>query len=250
MPVSFSKNISEPSDLEEQLGYRFRDRQLLGEALTHKSFQHEYTGGQSAHNERLEFLGDSVLGLVIAEALYQEDNHLDEADMSKMKSYLVNKSVLHQIAAGLLLGNYVRLGRGEESTGGRQKHSILADTLEALFGAVFLDSGYESAKKLILQLYSKKISDVIQKKEGYDFKSELQECIQAAFGTLPEYRIVKQEGEEHRKVFTSEVYIKGVMFGTGKGKSKKEAQMLAAKEALEKMPDRSGSVEDNGPIDE
>lgn len=234
MPVSFSRNISE---LEEHLEYHFRDRQLLIEALTHKSFQHENSEGQSAHNERLEFLGDSVLGLVIAGTLFLEDGLLSEAEMSKMKSYLVNKSVLYEIAAGLSIGKYIRLGRGEESTGGRHKRSILSDTLEALFGAVFLDSNYEAAKLLILRLYKEKIPEAIANKEGHDFKSELQERSQAVFGTLPEYRIVKQEGEEHLKVFTAEVCIKGTVFGRGSGNSKKEAQMLAAKEALEKMPD-------------
>jgi ribonuclease-3 len=185
----------------------------------------------------LEFLGDSVLGLVIAETLFLEDGLLNEAEMSKMKSHLVNKMVLYEIAAGLSLGEYVMLGRGEEATGGRQKRSILADTLEALFGAVFLDSDYETVKALILRLYRDRICDVIARKDRVDFKSELQERCQAAFGTLPEYRIVKQEGEEHRKVFTAEVYVKGILFGSGTGKSKKEAQMLAAEKALDKIPD-------------
>jgi ribonuclease-3 len=237
MPASFSRNIAEPSKLEGLLGYKFRDRRLFSEALTHKSFQHENTGSQSAHNERMEFLGDSVLGLVIAETLFTAEGILDEAEMSKMKSYLVNKSVLHDISAGLSLGDYVSLGRGEESTGGRLKRSILADTLEALFGAVFLDSDYETVRTLILRLYKDKIPNVIEKNEGYDFKSELQEHCQALFGTLPEYRIVNQEGEEHRKVFTAEVSIKETIYGRGTGKSKKEAQMLAAQEALGKIPD-------------
>jgi ribonuclease III len=236
MPVSFSKNTSDPFALEERLGYRFRTPHLLTEALTHRSFQHEHLGGQSAHNERLEFLGDSVLGIVIAETLFREDGLLNEAEMSKMKSYLVNKVVLYEMAASLSLGEYVMLGRGEESTGGRQKRSILADTLEALFGAVFLDSDYDTVKALVLRLYRERIRSVIAKKEGYDFKSELQERCQAAFGTLPEYRIVKQEGEEHRKVFTAEVYITETLFGRGTGKTKKEAQMLAAEQALDKMP--------------
>ncbi|HMK55646.1 MAG TPA: ribonuclease III [Dissulfurispiraceae bacterium] len=237
MPASFSADTTEPSGLETQLGYVFADRALLSEALTHKSYQHENTCGQSVHNERLEFLGDSVLGLVIAETLFIDKGTLDEAEMSKMKSYLVNKSVLHELSSKLSLGNYVRLGRGEESTGGRQKRSILADTLEALLGAVFLDSDYATVKSLICRLYRDKIPDVIEKKEGYDFKSELQERCQALFGRLPEYRIVKQEGEEHRKVFTAEVLITESISGKGTGKSKKEAQMLAAKEALDKMPD-------------
>jgi ribonuclease-3 len=235
MPALFLENTADPAGLEERLGYKFRDHRLFKEAFTHKSYQHENTGVQSAHNERLEFLGDSVLGLVIAETLFRAEGSLDEAAMSKMKSYLVNKSVLHDISASLSLGDYVMLGRGEESTGGRQKRSILADTLEALLGAVFLDSDYETAKSVILSLYRERIPAVIDKKEGYDFKSELQERCQARYGTLPEYRIVKQEGEEHRKVFTAEVSIKEIIYGRGTGKSKKEAQMLAAKMAIEKM---------------
>jgi len=237
MPVLFSKNTADPAELQEQLGYHFRTPHLFSEALTHRSFHHEQSGDRSVHNERLEFLGDSVLGLVIAETLFREDCLLNEADMSKMKSCLVNKVVLYEIAALLSLGEYVRLGRGEESTGGRQKRSILADTLEALFGAVFLDSDYDTVKALILRLYNDRIRNVMARKDGGDFKTELQERCQAAFGTLPEYRIVKQEGQEHRKVFTAEVYVKEILFGIGTGKTKKEAQMLAAEKALDKMPD-------------
>ncbi|HMK60586.1 MAG TPA: ribonuclease III [Dissulfurispiraceae bacterium] len=237
MPALFSTDITDSSELERKLGYAFTDRRLLNEALTHKSYHHENTYGQSVHNERLEFLGDSVLGLVIAETLFSDNGVLDEAEMSKMKSYLVNKSVLHELSVNLSLGHYVKLGRGEESTGGRQKRSILADALEALIGAVFLDSDYQTVKTLICRLYRNKIPDVVEKREGYDFKSELQERCQAMFGRLPEYRIVKQEGEEHKKVFTAEVLITESIHGKGSGKSKKEAQMLAAKEALRKMPD-------------
>jgi ribonuclease III len=232
MPASFSTNTAE---LENLLAYRFRNAGLLAEALTHTSFQYENSGTQTAHNERLEFLGDSILGLVIAEALFVSDSRLSEAGMSKIKSYLVNKSVLYEIAASISLGRFVRLGRGEESTGGRHKRSILSDTVEALFGAVYLDSDYKTVNELILRLYAGKIREAIANKEGYDFKSELQERSQAAFGTLPEYRIVRQEGEEHRKIFTAEVYINERICGTGSGKSKKEAEINAAKEALESL---------------
>ena len=232
MPVSFSTNTAE---LENLLGYRFRNGGLLVEALTHTSFQYENSGAQTAHNERLEFLGDSILGLVIAEALFVRDSRLSEAGMSKIKSYLVNKSVLYEIAASLSLGNFVRLGRGEESTGGRHKRSILSDAVEALFGAVYLDSNYKTVNELVLRLYAGKIEEAIANKKGYDFKSKLQERSQASFGTLPEYRIVSQAGEEHRKIFTAEVYINEKNCGAGSGKSKKEAEINAAKEALEKM---------------
>jgi ribonuclease III len=232
MPASSSINIAE---LEALLGYTFRDKGLLIEALTHTSFQYENSDPQNAHYERLEFLGDSVLGLVIAEALFLRDDTLSEAGMSKVKSYLVNKSMLYEIAAGINLGTFIRLGRGEESTGGRHKRSILSDTIEAVFGAVYLDSDCATARDLIIRLYALKINEAISGREGYDFKSELQERTQARFGELPEYRIVSQEGEEHKKIFTVEVFINKSCFGAGSGKSKKEAQINAAKEALERI---------------
>ncbi len=229
MPASFSKNTEK---LEDSLGYRFKNKALLTDALTHKSYHHENPQSALRYNERLEFLGDSVLGLVIAEDLFLKDDVLTEADMSKMKSYLVKESVLFEIASRLLLGKYLRLGRGEESTGGRQKRSVLSDAVEALLGAVFLDSDYDTARSVITRLFKEEISSALFKKEGCDFKSELQEKSQSLFTVLPEYKIVKQEGEEHKKVFTAEVYINGQLYGSGTGKSKKDAQMSAAKEAL------------------
>jgi len=232
MPVLSSKNIEE---IEGSLGYQFSNKKILIKSLTHKSYFHEHPNNADAYNERLEFLGDSVLGSVIAEAFFLDKRLFSEADMSKMKSYLVNESVLFEIATQLSLGKYLRLGKGEESTGGRQKRSILSDAVEALLGAVFIDSGYETTKSVILGLFEDRLENVILSKEGHDFKSELQEKCQGIFGVLPDYRIVKQEGEEHRKVFTSEVYIKNELYGSGAGKSKKEAQMAAAKEALERL---------------
>ncbi len=234
MHVSFSKNIE---DIEDSLGYQFKAKQLLIDALTHKSYHHENPAEAARYNERLEFLGDSVLGLVIAEELFLKDISLAESDMSKMKSYLVRESVLFEIASIINIGKYLRLGRGEEATGGRQKKSILSDAVEALFGALFLDSNYETARSVMLKLFSDKIDAAISKKEGCDFKSELQEKCQSMFGILPEYRIVKQEGEEHKKIFTAEVYIKEQLYGGGTGKSKKDAQMNAAKKALKKLAD-------------
>lgn len=232
MPAYYSEDIER---LERSLGYQFSNKNLLLDALTHKSYHHENPDEAPNYNERLEFLGDSVLGLVIAESLFSHHILLTEADMSKMKSYLVRELVLFEIASRLLLGDYLRLGRGEEASGGRQKKSILSDAVEALFGAIFLDSDYNTAKSVILRLFVDKIDSIISKKEGYDFKSELQEKSQSLFGMLPEYRIVKQEGEEHKKIFTAEVYINGQFYGRGIGRSKKDAQMNAAKEALEKV---------------
>lgn len=232
MPALFLENTEK---IEKSLGYVFKSKKFLIDALTHKSFFHESSDKACNYNERLEFLGDSVLGLVIAEFLFLDKELFSEADMSKMKSYLVKEAVLFEIASRLSIGNYLRLGKGEESTGGRQKKSVLSDAFEALVGAVFMDGGYRTARTVILKLFSDRIPDVILKKEGYDYKSELQEKSQSKFGTLPEYRIVKQEGEEHKKTFTAEVYIRDELFGCGAGKSKKEAQMAAAKEAVKKL---------------
>lgn len=232
MPVSFSKNTE---ILEQSLGYVFKDKRLLLNALTHKSYHHENPDETHGFNERLEFLGDAVLGLAISHMLFLDESRLTESSMSKMKSCLVNESILFELASNTSLGEYLRLGKGEELTGGRAKKSVLSDAMEALFGAVFLDSDYNTVKSLLLRLYTQKLHDVISKKEGYDFKSELQEKIQSIYGALPEYMVVKEEGEEHGKIFTVEVYVKGVLYGIARGKSKKDAQMLAAKEALAKL---------------
>ncbi len=232
MPVSFSENTEK---LEQSLGYAFKDKGLLLDSLTHRSYHHENPDKDHYFNERLEFLGDSVLGLAVSHILFLDEARLTEASMSKIKSSLVNESILFEIALSISLGEYLRLGKGEELTGGRSKKSVLSNAMEALFGAVFLDSDYNTAKSLFLRLYSQKLPDVISKKEGYDFKSELQEKIQSIYGVLPEYKIVKEEGAEHKKIFTVEVYIKGVQYGIARGKSKKEAQMLVAKEAFNKL---------------
>lgn len=226
------KNIAE---LEDRLGYTFRNKDLLIEALTHRSFYHENPDKADTHNERLEFLGDSVLGFVIVEYLFSSENQFTEATMAKMKSYLVKESVLSEIAGSISLGKYLKLGKGEEATGGRNKKSLLSDAIEAVLGAVYIDGGYEKTKELILRLFREKIDVILSSGEFYDFKTELQEKTQLLFNTLPEYRIIKQEGAEHRKIFTVEVFIGDERFGRGSGKSKKEAQTLAAKEALYRL---------------
>ncbi|MCJ7483834.1 MAG: ribonuclease III [Thermodesulfovibrionales bacterium] len=223
------------TELENVLGYSFKNRQILMNALTHRSFFHENPDKAQDYNERLEFLGDSVLGFVIVEYLYLSDSSLTESIMAKAKSYLVKESVLSEIAASLSLGKYLRLGKGEESTGGRTKRSLLADGVEAVLGAVYLDGGYEDARRLILGLFQNKIGSVLMSGEFYDFKTELQEKTQLLFNSIPEYRMIKQEGEEHNKIFTVDVHIAGTKFGTGFGKSKKEAETNAAQEALREL---------------
>jgi ribonuclease-3 len=223
------------AELEKRLGYPFKKKELLIEALTHRSFYHENPDKADACNERLEFLGDSVLGFVIVEYLFSLDSRLTESVMAKTKSYLVKESVLSEIANSISLGKYLRLGKGEEATGGRTKGSLLADAVEAVLGAVYLDGGYKKAKELILKLFREKIDAILSSGEFHDFKTVLQEKTQLLFNTIPEYKIIKQEGKEHKKIFTVEVYVTGEMFGTGRGTSKKEAETLAAKEALHKL---------------
>jgi ribonuclease-3 len=233
MPVS---SFDDTPSLEDSLGYHFSDKSLLIHSLTHRSYHHEIRGEALTYNERLEFLGDSVLGLIIAETLFAEAPRLTEAAMSKMKAFLVSRAVLSDIAATLGLGRHLRLGKGEESTGGRQKKSILADALEALVGAIMIDSDYQTARSVTVRLFGERIS-LVTRQQGDDFKSDLQEKCQSLFATLPDYEIVKQEGEEHRKTFTAEVSILGEVRGRGSGKSKKEAQMAAAREALRRLPE-------------
>lgn len=222
-------------ELERRLGYIFKDKKFLIEALTHRSFYHENPHNATNHNERLEFLGDSVLGFVIVEYLFLLDSQFTESVMAKIKSYLVKESVLSEIANSISLGKHLMLGKGEEANGGRTKKSLLADAIEAVLGAIYIDGGYTKVKEIILNLFRGKIDIVLSSGELHDFKTELQENTQLLFGVLPEYRIIKQEGEEHRKIFTVEVFIDGKKFGEGSGKSKKEAQTIAAKEALYRL---------------
>lgn len=238
MPASSSENLK---TLEGEIGHSFKDGTLLVEALTHRSYHHENPGKVTSYNERLEFIGDSVLGLVIVEYLFNHKKKFPESEMSEIKSYLVKGSLLSEIAAGISLGAHLRLGKGEEETGGRTKKSLLANAMEAVFGAIYLDGGYETARRSILRLFGERIETVILSGQYHNFKTELQEESQMRFGVLPEYRIVSQEGEEHRKTFTVEVFIMGKRYGRGDGKNKKEAQTAAAKEAMEKLGKETGS---------
>ncbi len=237
MRASYSRNLE---NFERDLGYSFKDKGLLVEALTHKSFHHENPDKVKSYNERLEFIGDSVLGLVIVEYLFKYNDEFTESDMSKIKSYIVKGAVLSEIAAGLGIGDYLSLGRGEDDTGGRQKRSLLANALEAVFGAIYLDSDYEKAREAILALFKDKIHSVISSGQYHDYKTELQEKSQMLYGILPEYRITRQEGQEHLKTFTVDVIVAGKALGRGAGRNKKEAETAAAKKALERLKEHPG----------
>lgn len=222
-------------ELERKLGYHFKTSALLVEALTHKSYFHENRGSVRSYNERLEFLGDSVIGLIIVEHIFSIEDRYAESILAKMKSYLVCESVLAEIAEALTLGKYLFLGKGEEATGGRQKQSVIANALEAVIGAVYLDGGFEKARQMVLDFYKEKIRNAVASGEFYDYKTELQEKSQLLYGLLPEYRVVKQQGEEHKRIFTVAVFLDGKKLGVASGKRKKEAESLAARKALEKI---------------
>ncbi|MBR1980240.1 ribonuclease III [Candidatus Proelusimicrobium excrementi] len=214
------------SDLEKVLNYTFRDKNILREALSHKSYAAEFRHNKD--NERLEFLGDSVLGLVVAAYLYKLLDAKEEGVLSKIKANLVSRRNLYFWGQNLKLGEYMFLGQGEIASGGRQRQSILSNAMEAVVGAVYLDGGFDAAKDLILKwLETQKIEA-----DGGDYKSVLQEYLQKRGKSAPEYDVVSTVGPEHDKIFTVRVTLLGRELGRGKGHNKKAAQQAAAKEAL------------------
>jgi ribonuclease-3 len=234
----------ELAPLEERLRYRFRDRGLLEHALTHRSRAHEDVTGGVADNESLEFLGDAVLGFVIAEVLFRECPQYDEGQKSKIKASLVSAVTLARVGERLDLGPHLLLGRGEEKTGGRRKTALLADACEALIAAIYLDTGLDPARDFILREIWSMQSELTQ--PGLltaltgDYKSALQEALQARERGLPEYRIVAEAGPDHRKVFEVEVSISGAVVARAEGRSKKEAEQQAARLALERLEPQPG----------
>jgi ribonuclease-3 len=225
--------------LEEHIRYRFSDRGLLEHALTHRSRAHEDVTGGVADNESLEFLGDAVLGFIIAEALFREHPDLDEGQKSKIKASLVSATTLAMVGEHLDLGPFLLLGRGEEKTGGRKKTALLADACEAIIAAVYLDGGMDAARDLVLrEVWSLRAelsqTGTLTALTG-DFKSALQELLQARERGLPDYRIVGESGPDHRKVFDVEVWVSGEVLARAEGRSKKEAEQRAAQLALEQI---------------
>lgn len=215
------------AQLEARLGVSV-DPQLLERALTHRSYAYEHGGLPT--NERLEFLGDSVLGLVVTDALFHRHPDLSEGQLAKLRAAVVNMRALADVGRKLELGRYVRLGRGEEATGGHDKSSILADTVEALIGAVYLESGLAAAADLVHRLVDDLIVASAALGAGLDWKTSLQELTsQAALG-VPEYH-VSETGPDHAKVFTASAIVGGTVYGVGQGRSKKEAEAQAAQAA-------------------
>jgi len=217
--------------LEEKLGYKFRNSLLLGEALTHPSLAYE---SRRPHfdNQRLEFLGDAVLQLVLTEELFRMFPEFPEGRLTKLRARLVSRQALAKFALGLDLGAYVMLGKGEESSGGRKRVSTLADAFEAVIGAVYLDGGTEPSRDVILNICGSKVDELVESPEERNPKGELQEALQAISAEAPCYRVLAESGPDHRKVFQVEVIWQGRNLGTGRGKSKKEAESRAASDAL------------------
>jgi ribonuclease-3 len=228
-------------DLQARIGYRFRDRGLLEHALTHKSRAAEDASGGVSDNESLEFLGDAVLGLVVADALFRRHPEYTEGQKSKIKAAVVSTQSLARHAERLNLGQHLILGRGEEKSGGRQKHALVADTFEALIAAIYLDGGVDEARSFIVRQFRPLVEEakLTGDEAAYtsDYKSALQERLQSADHGLPEYRLIRETGPPHRKRFEVEVWVNDAPLARGEGPSKKRAEQEAARLVLEGLKD-------------
>lgn len=226
-----------PEALQAALGYRFRDQALLNEAITHKSYVNEQKDVACQDNERLEFLGDAVLSLVISEYLASRLPDSTEGALSKLKAQLVSESSLERVARRLQLGGYLKLGRGEELSHGREKSSLLADAVEAILAAVYLDGGFEASREVTLHIFATEVGQVGLRAHhagAEDYKTQFQEWCQKRYDTLPHYKTIRESGPDHDKCFDVEVAIRGEVVGAGSGRSKKEAEQQAARQALER----------------
>ena len=231
--AGFPFGVSAMQELEKKLNYTFRDPALLEEALSHSSYANEHRAAHLRSNERLEFLGDSVLGFVTAEFLFLQHPDLPEGDLTRIRAALVCEQSLYEVAQKLDLGSYLKLGRGEESGGGRARTSILADATEAVFAAVYLDGGVSAASALIHRCLLEAEREEVVEERRRDYKPALQELVQRQADQVLAYRMVGEEGPDHAKTFMAEVLLNGERLGTGSGHSKKEAEQAAARSALE-----------------
>lgn len=223
------------AELEDRIGYRFRDPSLLENALLHRSQIHVTGRKRRESNERLEFLGDAILGAVVSYHLYNLHPGRSEGDLTKMKSLLVCGARLAEVAASIDLGRHVRMSRSEAAAGGRSRPTILADATEAILGAVYLDGGFKAATRVIHHVVLADSPEVLDRRSLWNFKSRLQEIIQARHKSPPRYRVVSAEGPEHERRFEVAVTFEGEVLGTGHGASKKAAEQMAARRALENL---------------
>ncbi|NPA81279.1 MAG: ribonuclease III [Epsilonproteobacteria bacterium] len=219
--------MGEIKELEKSLDYQFKNRDLIIEALTHKSYKKSY------NNERLEFLGDAVIDLIVGEYLFKKFSKVNEGELSKLRASLVNEKGLEKLAKKIDLGQYIFISLAEENNHGREKPSLLSNAFEAMIGAIYLESGLEKAKEIVLRLLEEVYPKIDLKSVFKDYKTTLQELTQARFGTTPEYSLIGAFGPDHKKEFEIEVSVKGRKLATARGKSKKDAQQKAAQKALE-----------------
>lgn len=227
--------MADLSTLQQTIGVYFKNVPLLEQAIVHSSYLNENPGLALNSNERLEFLGDAVLGLVVAEKLYRDYPDFDEGEMTQIRAALVRKETLARVATDIRLGDYLFLGKGEESGGGRNKPANLAAALEAVIAAVFLDRGLPAATDCILRLFDAELKKTVEPGVTTDYKSELQHLTQSREQGQPDYRLIEATGPEHSKTFTVEVRLGTVVLGRGSGKSKKAAENEAARSALDRI---------------
>ena len=230
-------------ELDDALGVRFSDPSIRAAALTHRSYAFEQE--LDVNNERLEFLGDAVLGLVVTDVAYTDFPEMPEGELAKLRAAIVNMSALADVARDLRLGDFVMLGKGEEMSGGRDKASILADALEAILGAIYLDRGLGTARAFIERLFRPRMVAYVRGEGERDYKTILQELASADLHAMPEYKISDQ-GPDHLKEFTATVFLNGKAWGRGIGRSKKEAEQQAAHEAYEKLSDPAARASSKG----
>lgn len=225
-----AKNIQE---LMKKINYQFKNEDYLKEALTHRSFSNENDKFRKFDNEKLEFLGDAVLNLIVTEYIYGLDKRKSEGDLAKLKSQIISEPVFSAIAAEIKLGEYLYLSNGEAASGGRKRRSILGDAFEALIGAIFKDSDYYTAKQIALEFLPDKVENLKDIEGIADYKTVLQEIFQSKYKKMPEYQLMNTKGPDHNKRFEISVKLNDEIIGTGRGRSKKEAEKKAAKKALE-----------------
>ncbi len=229
--------MPDSSDFEKKLGVSFQQPSLLEQALIHSSYDNENPVVSPGSNERMEFLGDAVLDMVIAQRLYDDLPEATEGELTRLRADLVCRDSLARVARSISLGDFLRLGKGEEGSGGQRKSANLAGAMEAVIAAVFLDRGSAAAADFILRLFSEEIDKAVTQGGEANYKSQLQEYIQARKQPTPSYRTVESEGPDHDRVFTVEVTVRDRVLGRGSGKSKKEAEIAAARAALESLWD-------------
>ncbi|TCS89627.1 RNAse III [Keratinibaculum paraultunense] len=235
-----AKRKEDLDKLQKRINYYFKDLGLLNIALTHSSYSNEKNIKNNVNNERLEFLGDAVIGLVVSEYLYDRFKELPEGEMTKKRASIVCESSLAFAARKINLGKYILLGKGEEATGGRNRDSILADTFEALAGAIFLDGGLECVCRYLIDMFEEEVIYAISKGNLFiDYKTELQEVLQRKGKSKIEYVVDKEVGPDHKKKFYMNVIVENKIIGSGMGRNKKEAEHMAAKQALIRMGEKN-----------